>query len=76
MPPLIREGIDNYAEKRLQPGGFVMAVLSNDLLGAFATADTMSELALRTIVQYCHNEIPYECWGSSAKVTAWLKGRE
>jgi|TARA_R110000751_G_scaffold88936_1_gene175649 hypothetical protein len=74
-PVHILDSINRYVEHRLPPGGFVTAVLSNDLTGAFNAADTDSEAGIRDILKYVRWEIPAESWGSPAKVAAWLNGK-
>lgn len=74
IPQLVREGIDDYVEHRRRQGGFVMAVLRNDLLWSIVRADSASLAALKSIVRYLHNEVTDECWGSDEKVATWLKG--
>ena len=72
-PIHILDSINHYVEHGLRPGGFVTAVLSNDLAGAFNAADTDAEAGLRDILKYVRWEIPSLCWGSRTKVEAWLK---
>ena len=74
-PVHILDSINRYVEHRLSPGGFVTAVLSNDLTGAFNQADTDSESGIRDILKYVRWEIPAESWGSPAKVEAWLNNK-
>ena len=74
-PVHILDSINRYVEHRLPPGGFVTAVLSNDLTGAFNAADTDSEAGIRDILKYVRWEIPAESWGSPAKVEAWLNSK-
>ena len=72
-PVHILASINRYVEHGLRPGSFVMAVLSNDLAAAFQTADDESHRGLRDILRYIRWEIPGTCWGSQAKVEAWLE---
>lgn len=72
IPPLVRAAIDRYVKDHVKCGDFTMSVLRNDLREAVPRADDDSFAALRSIVCYCHNEIPGPCWGSPAKVEAWL----
>lgn len=66
------QGINNYVQYGLAPGGFVKAVLSNDLKGAFGKADLNNRENMFEIVKYCYNEIPANCWGSNEAVQNWL----
>lgn len=71
-PVHILDAINRYVEHRHRPGGFVTAVLSNNLIGAFNTADKESRHGLGDILKYIYWEIPAESWGSLSKVEAWL----
>ena len=72
MSDSVKDSIDLYVKVGCQPGGFLIAVLSNDLREAFARADQENIAAMFEIVKYCWNEIPSECWGSPEKVNDWL----
>ena len=66
------QAIDRYANDRCPPGGFVRAVLENNLTQAYGYADAENFASLKEIVKYCYWEIPGDCWGSPEKVRAWL----
>lgn len=70
-----KETIDNYVEKGWEPGGFVGAVLANDLMGAVGRADAENLRDLIEICQYVHWEIPGNCHGSYQIVRHWIKQR-
>ena len=72
----VENSIDRYVNHRIEPGGFVRAVLENDLKGAFGKADAYNRERMFEIVKYCYNEIPATCWGSKEAVDNWLKGGE
>lgn len=74
VPPLTLKSIDRYARERIPPGGFLRAVLKNDLRMAVAKADNRNRKALWDIVRYCMNEIPSKCWGSPEVVKEWMEG--
>ena len=73
--PDIIAAIHHYAYEHRETGGFLEAVLRNDLAGAIGLADENNLAALPAIVAYCYNEIPSACWGSSEKVKDWLAVR-
>lgn len=73
IPQRTLDTIDNYVLHGLEPGGFVTAVLHNDLAGAVGTADSWNLAALPDIVRYVYNECPSDCWGNQNKVNAYLK---
>lgn len=68
----IKQSLERYAEHRIEPGGFLTAVLKNDLAGALGRADDINKHRLYEIVKYIWNELPSECWGSPEKVEKWL----
>lgn len=52
-------------------GGFLYAVLSNDLKESIARADVDSRLAMFNVVEFLYNFAPDPCWGSPEKVKTW-----
>ena len=76
IPPLILRGLERYRDERTPVGGFLTAVLENNLSEAVGTADQHSYAALREIVQWVYWEMPAPAWGSKANVVAWLNEEE
>lgn len=74
-PARILDAITDYAEHHRPQGGFVMAVLENDLMQAMGRADEHSLRGLFDIVRFVRWEIPADCHGSPEKVRAWLEDR-
>ena len=66
--------LNRYVEYRTDPGGFLEAVLANDLMSTLAHADESSRANLADIVGYVYNELPGYCWGSRREVKDWLVG--
>ncbi len=64
--------INDYVLKGWDPGGFLTAVLTNDLNGAFGRADIVNLRAMFSIVSYIHNFAPAGCHGSPEAVHYWL----
>ena len=64
MKARTKETIDNYVTKGGKPGDFVTAVLANDLMGAFGSADNENRRDMFEIVQYVYNNIPNNVHGS------------
>lgn len=58
------------------PGGFVRAVLENDLLRSYLLADSVSLRALPSIVRYLYAYAPAIAWGSKEKVEKWIRQKE
>jgi hypothetical protein len=73
MKDLTKRTIDDYVQHGYPPGGFVTAVLENNLKEAFARADNNNAIDMHEIVAYCYNHIPSSAWGSPEKVSAWLE---
>ena len=69
--PDTAETLRMYIEEGYSPGGFMTAVLSNDLFQAVAVADPYHLSMIPNLVVWIYNEAPRECWGSKAKVEAW-----
>lgn len=62
-----------YQHDHIAPGGFLRAVLENNLMESVGRASKASRDALCSIVQWCYNELPSESWGSPERVDNWLK---
>ena len=72
IPPNMLVSLNMYVTDRQPPGGFLMAVLCNNLKEAIWRADPTNLKVLPAYVAYCFNELPSGCWGSSEKVGNWL----
>ncbi len=75
-PVHILDSIRAYAESRRPTGGFVYALLTNDLMGALRAADDESAAGLFDIMRYVRWETPAACHGSRKIVANWLAGGE
>jgi hypothetical protein len=74
FPEHMKHGIELYVNKGIEPGGFMRAVLENDLVEALAKADHTNILLLLEIVQFMFWEIPASSWGDPEAVSAWIQG--
>ena len=72
IPKRMMGGIKRYIENHIEPGDFLMAVLTNDLTGAVGRADNENMANLPAYVSYLYNEAPSACWGSKEKVAVRL----
>lgn len=70
------ESLDAYAEQGRPTGGFLQAVLENDLFEALGRADTGSRHILFEICAHVHNHLTAACHGSPVKVRHWLKQKK
>jgi hypothetical protein len=64
--------MQRYIEQRIEPGGFLLAVLRNDFRYAVERADVHNAPRLLSIVRWLYNHAPAPCWGSAEKVGQWL----
>ena len=64
--------LHRYVHHKIPTGGFLEAVLANDLIGAVNHADHINLHRLRPICSYIYNEMPSDCFGSYVMVSDWL----
>ncbi len=76
IPERTKEMIDNYAKQMWRPGGFVAAVLENNLREAFGRADSPNRAVMEQIVKYVYNNVPQIAWGSPGAVQRWLSQKD
>lgn len=67
------QSISMYVMDGIEPGGFVRAVLENDLKGAIARADSENLRDIKDIVSHVYWNIPHQCQGSQKKVEEWIE---
>lgn len=67
--------LDRYIDHGIIPGGFLTAVLHNNLRDAVVRADQYNLQALLYIVRLIHNEAPSSCWGSKEAVDRWINSK-
>lgn len=72
IPQRMMDSLERYLEHGVEPGGFLRAVLENDLVGAFGRADAENMRAMKAWASYIYNEVPSGSWGSPEIVKAWL----
>lgn len=68
--------IDCYVKEKKMPGGFLTAVLENDLLKAVDRADEYNLRIIPIYVTYLYNKIPMDAWGSKETVRKWTQQEE
>ena len=71
----IQESLDRYVKHGIRTGGFLYAVLTNNLFQAMTKADMENRMNLHEICSYIWNEIPSSCWGTEQKVEVWIARR-
>lgn len=73
IPDHTKGALERYILDGLEPGGFLTAVLANDLFGAVGKADHMNAYALKDICGWVYNYAPRNSWGSYEIVRKYLE---
>lgn len=73
LPESLRDGLMAYCAEGREPGGFMRAVLENDLAGAVFRADLKNQRTIVQFVNFLNGRVPNDCWGSKEKVSRWIK---
>lgn len=73
LPESLRGGMRRYMENGVETGGFLKAVLENDLKAAVSRADVFNQSQIANIVGWLFNEAPVNSWGSPVDVIKWMK---
>lgn len=78
IPMHTARALANYIEEGLPTGGFLHAILTNNLMQSFGRADFENSSHMREIVMFIYNDAPMGCHGSEENVLKWkgLKERE
>jgi len=75
VPEHLHHGIVLYILHNIEPGGFLSAVICNDLKEAVNRADRVNIQRIPEIVRFFYWHAPSICWGSPEKFEAWLSKR-
>ncbi len=73
IPDYMIGGIQRFIKQGVIPGGFLSAVLENNMKEAYVFADENNISNFPAYMNFLYNEVPSECWGSPEKVKAWSK---
>ncbi len=71
IPVGMMGGLFRWIENGIVPGGFLKAVICNDLAEAVLRADDHNIRNLPAYVSFFHNEAPSNCYGSKASMEQW-----
>jgi hypothetical protein len=74
-PEHLRSRMRCWIENGVIPGGFLSAVLQNDLAAAVAQADADSIAGTLLLMQFLHCRAPSGAHGSPAKFNGWADKR-
>jgi len=75
IPEYMHHGLELYVYDHIQPGGFLEAILCNNLVEAAGRADIYNKQCLPEYAKLLENAVPSECYGSKEKYINWLKKR-
>jgi hypothetical protein len=71
LPEHMREGARLWLEHGKMTGRFLTAVMENDLMEAFRTADHINVENMRVWADWLYNEAPIGSYGSPEAVRLW-----
>lgn len=74
-PPNLRESIDRYVDEGIETGGFLRAVLENNLWLAVVAADEINQALIPAVVAYVIEAVPAGIIGSPERVARHLKAK-
>jgi len=72
IPERMMPGIKQYVEYGKEPGGFLSAIIQNNLSEAVGRADSENQKNIPAFVAYFYNKCPMGCWGSKEKMESWI----
>lgn len=70
--PAMLLSMERYVEEGHPVGGFLQAVIRNDLKGAVEQADYENSHNLPAFLAWFFNEAPAMCWGRPESYEAWV----
>ena len=73
IPEHMHGGIFRYLTNGVSPGGFLTAVICNNLHDAVRKADDVNIDLLPAYVNFFHNNAPVACWRSRSAFDGWMK---
>lgn len=76
IPEHMHGALKRYIDDGILPGGFLSAVLQNNLKEAVGRADHLNMDKLPDYIRFLYNFAPSPCWGSEEKVSAWIEMHE
>ena len=73
VPFHMRDGLLRYLEFGIMPGGFLEALINNDLKTTYARADHINTLKIREYLVWLMNYAPSDSWGYGGATQFWQK---
>jgi hypothetical protein len=72
LPEHCHAGFADYVIKGVPPGGFLFALLTNDLRRTFERADGENIKRILDYLKFLYSDCPAQCWGSEEAVEKWI----
>lgn len=72
IPEHMHDGLERYVNDHVPVGGFLEAVICNNLREAVASADDDNIRNIPAFVNWLYNEAPGGSWGSKEAYENWL----
>ncbi len=73
VPTHMHEGFERWILEGKMGGSFMNALLSNDLIGTFAMADSINIKCIDAYTRWLYNDTPAGCFGSPENVEMWAE---
>jgi hypothetical protein len=73
---ILDQSLENYLMHGLEPGGFLTAILSNDLFRAVDCADTWNRDRITRIAEEIQAVMPWNSYGDRQRVDEWLANKD
>jgi hypothetical protein len=73
VPAHLRHPLTRYVDEGVNPGCFLEAFFSNNLLGALEHADFASRRRLYDIAEFINNFVPAVCCGDRKSFENWIE---
>lgn len=72
LPAHMQDGTRLYIEEGIPPGGFLSAIISNDLFLALGKADHINRERIFDWCAFFYNQAPHGSYGSPEAMQAWI----
>ena len=73
VPSHMESALKKYVETGRLHGDFLRAVMENNLVEAYGSADLKNRDAMEEWTMCLFNDIPASCWGDEETVNAWIE---
>ena len=72
IPDRMLGGLTRYVEHGIEPGDFLTAVISNDLVESVMLADDENLANIPAYAAWLYSQAPIGCWGSPENMQRWI----